>query len=55
MRTTFFHQDTFDHDMYEEIEAKVGQFPWLIWSIAASAKTEENIFGITICDEYTCH
>lgn len=51
MRTT--HQDTFDLDMHEAIEAKVGQFPWLIGSIDASAKTEVNTFGKHHCDEDT--
>lgn len=45
MRTTVSHQETFELDMREAIEAKVGQFPWLICSVAASAKTEVNIFG----------
>lgn len=54
VRTTFSHQDTFDVDMHETIENKLGQFPWLIGPIASSAKAEVNILASTICDEDTC-
>lgn len=54
MRTTFSHQDTYDVDMHEAMEAKVGQFPWLIGSIAASAQDEVSNLASTICDEDTC-
>lgn len=44
VRATFSHQDTFELDVLEALQAKkMGQLPWLISSITVSAKTEVNI------------